>query len=159
MINFILSFYYSICQIGFQEFAFQLVCQASYPLISIQTVFRFVCNKVHSIFIEHAFSDNSNLFPIGRTSEESKVLGISADIRIVFSLGNMFCSNKITLAFRWRYCVNNRDTTGLFVASAIKSSRMMTLLHWGLISRRSSEILGTPLSKRMLFPADVFKSS
>ena len=47
---------------------------------------------------------------------------------LYFPLGNMFCNNKITLAFRWRPCVNNRDTTGLSVASAIKSSRMMMLL-------------------------------
>ena len=39
----------------------------------------------------------------------------------------MFCSNKITLAFRWRPWVNNRDTTGLSVASAVKLSRMIML--------------------------------
>ena len=32
---------------------------------------------------------------------------------------------QITLAFRWRPWVNSRDTTGLSVASAIKSSRMV----------------------------------
>ena len=46
---------------------------------------------------------------------------------LYFPLGNMFCSNKITLAFRWRPWVNNRDTTGLSVASAIKLSRMIML--------------------------------
>ena len=66
-------------------------------------------------------------------------------------IGNMFCSNKITLAFRWRPCVNNRDTTGLSVASAIKSFRMM-LLYRGLISHRFSDSSGTPLSNRMLLP-------
>ena len=41
-----------------------------------------------SILIKHAFSDNnnSNLFSVARTSEESQVLGISADIRIIFPL-------------------------------------------------------------------------
>ena len=38
-----------------------------------------------SVLVKHAFSDNSNLFSIARTSEESKVLGILADIRIIFS--------------------------------------------------------------------------
>ena len=73
---------------------------------------------------------------------------------LYYPLGNIFCSNKITLAFRWRPCVNNRDTTGLSVASAIKSSRMMMLLYRALISHRSSDSSGTPLSKRMLLPRD-----
>ena len=70
---------------------------------------------------------------------------------LYFPLGNMFCSNKITLAFRWRPWVNSRDTTGLSVASAIKSSRMMMLLYRALISHRSSDSSGTPLSNRMVF--------
>ena len=72
---------------------------------------------------------------------------------LYFPLGNMFCNNKITLAFRWRSCVNNRDTTGLSVASAIKSSRMMMFLYRGLISHRPSDSSGAPLSNRMLFPS------
>ena len=62
---------------------------------------------------------------------------------LYFPLGNMFCSNKITLAFRWRPWVNSRDTTGMSVASAIKSSRMVMLLYRALISHRSSDSLGT----------------
>ena len=73
---------------------------------------------------------------------------------LYFPSGNMFCSNKITLAFRWRPWANNRDTTGLSVASAIKSSKMMMLLYRGLISHRSSDSSGNPLSNRMLFPRD-----
>ena len=70
-----------------------------------------------------------------------------------------FPSGNITLAFRWRPWVNSRDTTGLSVASAIKSSRMMMLLYQALISHRSSDSLGTPLSNRMLFPRDFFNFS
>ena len=66
----------------------------------------------------------------------------------------MLCSSKITQAFRWQLCVNSRDNTGLSVASAIKSSRMMMLLYRGLISDRFSDSSGTPLSSRMLFPRD-----
>ena len=66
----------------------------------------------------------------------------------------MFCSNRITLAFRWRLWVNNRDTTAVSVASAIKSSRMMMLLSRGLIPHRFSDSSGTPLSNRTLFPRD-----
>ena len=47
---------------------------------------------------------------------------------LYFPLGNMVCTNKITLAFRWRPLVINRDTTGLSVVSAIKSFRMISLL-------------------------------
>ena len=103
---------------------------------------------MHSALLKHAFCNNSDLFSIARTTEESQVSRISAD--------NMFCSNKITLAFRWRPCVNSRDTTGLSVASAIKSSRMMMLLYRAWISHRSSDSSGTPLSSRMLLPRDFF---
>ena len=41
-------------------------------------------HKVHSILVKHAFSNNSDLFSIARTSEESQVLGISADIIFPF---------------------------------------------------------------------------
>ena len=71
-------------------------------------------------------------------------------------LGNMFCSNKITLAFRWRPWVNSRDTTGLSVASAIKSSRMMMLLYRALISHKSSDSSDTPL-KSDAFSERVFQ--
>ena len=40
-------------------------------------------HKVYSILVKHAFSDNSNLFPIASTSKQSQVLGISADFRII----------------------------------------------------------------------------
>ena len=76
---------------------------------------------------------------------------------LISVLGNMFCSNKITLAFRWRPWVYSRDTTGLSVASAIKSSRMMMLLYRGLISHRFSDSSGTPLSNRMLFSERLFQ--
>ena len=78
---------HSIRRIGLQEFAYRVVCQACCPPTSIQTVFWSLLisiHKVYSILIEHAFPDNSDLFPIARTSEESQVLGISADIRIIF---------------------------------------------------------------------------
>ena len=115
---------------------------------------------MYSIVIEHAFSDNSNLFPIAIVlRKRARYWAFRLISVLYFPLGNIFCSNKITLAFRWRPWVNNRDTTGLSVASAIKSSRMMMLLCRGLISHRSSDSSGTPLSKWMLFPRDFFNSS
>ena len=72
---------------------------------------------------------------------------------LYFPLGNMFCSNKITLAFRWRPWVNSRDTTGLSVASAIKSSRMMMLLYRVLISHRHTDLQTV---RAHLFPIGCF---
>ena len=154
---------HSIRRIGLQEFAYRLVSGLlstnKYPNGFSVSLIVISIHKVYSILIEHAFFDNSDLFPIARTSGESQILGISAESVLYFHLGNMFCNNKITLAFRWRPCVNNRDTTRLSVASAIKSSGMMMLLYRALISHRFSDSSGTPLLNRMLFPSDVFKSS
>ena len=62
---------HSIPQIGLQRLA--------YPPTSISKLF-----LLFSSLVKHAFSDNSNLFSVARTSEKSQVLGISADICIIF---------------------------------------------------------------------------
>ena len=155
---------HSISQIGLQELAYRVVCQAYYPPTSIQTVFRLF---VRSIFIKCTlFLSNmcSPIIPIGFLSlglrKRARYWAFQLISVLYFPLGNMFCSNKTTLAFRWRPWVNNRDTTGLSVVPAIKSSRMMMmLLYRGLISHRFSDCSGTPLSNRILFSSDVFKSS
>ena len=85
-------------------------------------------HKVQSILVKHAFSDNSDLFPFARLPKRARYRAFRLISTLYFSLGNMFCSNTIALAFWWRPWVNNRDTTWLSVASAIKSFRMILLL-------------------------------
>lgn len=60
-------------------------------------------------------------------AREQGIWDISVGIRI------MFCSIKITLAFQWRACVNNRERTRVSVAAVIKSSKIIMLLYRGLI--------------------------
>ena len=45
------------------------------------------CHESLAILIKHTLSNNSDLFPIARTSEKSHVLCIPTDIGVKFSLG------------------------------------------------------------------------
>ena len=71
---------------------------------------------MHSILVKYAFCNNSDLFRSLGLRKRAKYWAFRLISVLYFPVGNMFCSNKITLAFRWRPCVNSRDTTGLSVA-------------------------------------------